>query len=105
MEYTSRVPRVTISPVFAPFLSIKVLIAVVEPWISSAISAMSTPLMRRQSMIPWTSCVGVVSSWLVRNDRWPCQKAIKSVKVPPISIATSNRAAPPSECSNGIMER
>jgi len=31
MEYTSRVPRVTISPVFAPFLSIKVLIAVVEP--------------------------------------------------------------------------
>src|SRR5437879_1217551 len=93
MEYTSRVPRVTMRPVFAPLRSIKVLMAVVEPWISSAISARSTPLMRRQSMIPLTSCVGVVRLLAWAKRPVASSKAIKSVKVPPISIATSNRYA------------
>src|SRR5438093_7507546 len=93
MEYTSRVPRVTIRPVFAPLRSIKVLMAVVEPWINSPISARSTPLMRRQSMIPLTSSVGVVRLLACAKRPLDSSKAIKSVKVPPISIATSNRSA------------
>ena len=39
MMYTSRVPRVTIRPVLAPLRSISVLMAMVEPWISSSIVA------------------------------------------------------------------
>src|SRR5882762_4342447 len=93
MEYTSRVPCVTIRPVFAPLRSIKVFMAVVEPWINSPISAGSTPLMRRQSMIPLTSWVGVVRLLAWANRPVASSKAIKSVKVPPISIATSNRSA------------
>ena len=43
MMYTSRVPRVTISPVLAPLRSISVLMAMVEPWISSSIAAAAEP--------------------------------------------------------------
>src|SRR5438477_3298252 len=93
MEYTSRVPRVTISPVLAPLRSIRVLMAVVEPWINSPISARSTPLMGRQSTIPLTSCAGVVRVLAWANRPVASSKAIKSVKVPPISIATRNRSA------------
>src|SRR5262245_21639027 len=91
MQYTSRVPRVTISPVLAPFLSISVLMAVVEPWISSVIAAQSTPLFFRQSTMPWTSLAGVVSVLACESRPVVSSNAIRSVKVPPISIATSKR--------------
>src|SRR5882672_7728848 len=89
MKYTSRVPRVTIRPVFAPFLSIRVLIAVVEPWISSATAAQSTPLFFRQSTMPWTSRAGVVRLFACENRPVASSNAIRSVNVPPISIATT----------------
>src|SRR5689334_7081133 len=89
MKYTSRVPRVTISPVFAPLRSISVLIAVVEPWISSEIAAQSTPLFFRQSTIPWTSRAGVVRLFACENRPVVSSNAIRSVNVPPISIATT----------------
>ena len=51
---------VTIRPVLAPLRSISVLIAMVEPWISSSMAAASSPLLRMQSMMPWPSSRGVV---------------------------------------------
>src|SRR5712691_1315906 len=92
MEYTSRVPRVTISPVFAPFLSIRVLIAVVEPWNSSPIADGSRPLLRMQSMMPWTSWAGVVRLFAWANRPVRPSNAIKSVNVPPMSIAAASMA-------------
>ena len=58
MMYTSRVPRVTTSPVLAPLRSISVLMAMVEPWISSSIAAATSPLLRMQSMTPCTELRG-----------------------------------------------
>src|SRR6266705_5130478 len=92
MEYTSRVPRVTISPVFAPFLSMRVLIAVVEPWISSPIADGSRPLLRMQSMTPWTSWAGVWRLFAWANRPVRPSNAIKSVNVPPMSIAAASMA-------------
>ena len=96
MMYTSRVPRVTISPVFAPLRSISVLMAMVEPWINSSIADASMPLLRRQSMMPCTSCAGVVRLLACTNVPALESKPSRSVKVPPMSMATtSTRAFPP----------
>src|SRR5262249_59125111 len=77
------------SPVFAPLLSIRVLMAVVDPWISSPTSAQSTPLFLRQSIMPWTSRAGVVRLFACENRPVASSNAIRSVNVPPISIATT----------------
>src|SRR5262245_48822938 len=89
MMYTSRVPRVTIRPVLAPVRSISVLMAMVEPWISSSMAPASSPLLRTQSMTPCTSCAGVVRLLACRKRPAASSKPIRSVKVPPISIATT----------------
>src|SRR5215831_20254448 len=77
------------SPVFAPLRSISVLIAVVEPWISSEIAAQSTPLFLRQSTMPCTSWAGVVRLFACESRPVASSNAIRSVNVPPISIATT----------------
>src|SRR5215218_7950953 len=88
MMYTSRVPRVTMSPVLAPLRSISVLMAMVEPWISSSIRSTATPLLPMQLMIPWTRLAGVVRLLAWRNRPASLWKPIRSVNVPPMSTAT-----------------
>src|SRR5712691_6444296 len=78
------------SPVFAPLLSTRVLMAVVEPWISSPIADGSRPLLRIQSMMPWTSRAGVVRLFAWANRPVRPSNATKSVNVPPMSIAATS---------------
>src|SRR5215472_9100262 len=90
MMYTSRVPRVATRPVLAPFRSMSVLMAMVEPWISSSITAAASPLLRMQSMTPCPSCAGVVRLLACTKRRSASSNPIRSVKVPPISMATTS---------------
>ena len=53
-------PCVTTSAVLAPLRSISVLIAMVEPWISSSIAPTGAPLFWMQSMMP---CDQVRPAW------------------------------------------
>src|SRR5262249_2706474 len=66
----------------------------VEPWINSSIWLGSSPLLRMQSTIPCTNCAGVVR--LLASTKRPAVSSnpTRSVKVPPMSIATKIKAAP-----------
>src|SRR5256712_10423185 len=90
MMYTSRVPRVTTRPVLAPFRSMSVLMAMVEPWISSSMASAARALLRMQSMTPCPSCAGVVRLLACTKRRAASSNPIRSVKVPPISMATTS---------------
>src|SRR6516162_11350429 len=90
MMYTSRVPRVTTRPVLAPFRSMSVLMAMVEPWISTSTAAAERALLRMQSMTPCPSSAGVVRLLACTNRRSASSNPIRSVKVPPISMATTS---------------
>src|SRR5215469_18338818 len=90
MMYTSRVPRVTTRPVLAPFRSMSVLMAMVELLISSSMASAARALLRMQSMTPCPSCAGVVRLLASTKRRAASSKPMRSVKVPPISMATTS---------------
>src|SRR5262249_55256110 len=70
----------------------------VEPWISSSMSAGRSPLLRMQSMMPWVSCAGVVRLFASTNFPALSSNPTRSVNVPPMSIATKITPYPHPQC-------
>src|ERR1700722_819517 len=69
--------------------------AMVEPGVSSSMAADLSPLLFRQSMMPWTRWAGVVRLLACTKAPAASSKPMRSVNVPPISMATTSTQNPP----------
>ncbi len=97
MRSTSSKPLVVTSPVFAPFLSMSVLIPIVLPWIAEEMPSVFTPVEEAICSIP-SRTPRARSSGVVRTFMKPLapvlgSKSIRSVKVPPMSTPSSRSAS------------
>ena len=91
---TSRKPLVVSRAVFAPLRSVRAFMMVVVPWKKAVMLSGETPLFSSTSMTPASKFGGVV--WAFSWTSAPSSEmATRSVKVPPMSVATLICRFPP----------
>lgn len=82
------------SPVRAPVRSVSALMITVVPWTKAATPRAATPARRSVSRTPRSKWGGVVSALAVPRRPVASSRKTRSVKVPPMSLATRICAVP-----------